>query len=158
MPEMVATELVLWQEWDERLRQYVKKSLKQGQTGDVPDEVVARVEALTNSDTADIYDRGRPRLLTPDDHAAWTNTNIIAADPVLSITDEQINAMTADELLAKLNQLPALAARVLELEKARKYTRKPIVAHAERLIAAAEGEDVSLADQSVAAGLIPSEA
>jgi hypothetical protein len=147
MTTMVAVDhAVTWTEWDERTRSYVHKVLTQGNEADIPDEVVARFEKMPEKKYENQYINTNPRVLSPEDYAAWTDTKFIERDPILSITDEQLKAMPAETLMAKMNILTGLAPRVLDLEKRRNPQRKPIIAHAERLLEASSGGNVSLVD------------
>jgi hypothetical protein len=150
MSEYTAVQTIMWNVWNERERQYVHTTLHQGVTGEVPDDVVARLERLTEED-------GTPRILSPEDYEAWTSATVTAASPVNALSDAQINAMDAQALVGQLNQNPAMAARVLELENSRDKPRKPIISLSERIIAAQQGEDVSLANEDSSTKLTPAE-
>lgn len=142
---VIVDDLVTYTTWDERLRQYVHHKHKRGAVVELPDEVVARLERIPQ-ETDNPRDKGRPRIIPKDDYEGWVSEQAFNADPAQRFTDDQLMAMSGSQLIAELNSTPGLAERVLPLEKDRRYTRKPVVEHCERLLAAGDGEDVSLGD------------
>lgn len=135
---VVVRDAVGWRYWDERLRQYVQKYAFKGDKVHIPTADYHRMNDLAaDSD-------GKPHVLTPEDHEAWTATEVTRVDPVMQLTDDQLMALPPDDLIARLQQVPGLAARVKPLEEARPKPRKPVLNVADRLMKASEGEDVSV--------------
>ncbi len=168
MPRMTVagTDRVTWMEWDERLRQMVHKTLRRGESGDVPDEVVARCELIQAKELEDhlagrVIDHraGHVRLVPEGEYGEYTSEVVLHADPVARFTDEEIRGWDVNTTVAQMNQTPGLAARIVELEESRTPPRKTVLAHAQRLIDAQEGRDVSLAGEPAAEAvqLVPAE-
>lgn len=152
MPRMTAvTDRVTWMEWDDRLRQMVHKTLRRGETGEVPDEVIARIESLRDKEFEDhrtgrVVDHraGHVRLVPEDDYEEYISDAQVSSTPEAQFTDEQIQSWKTDDVIAHLNQTPALAERVLALEEERKTRRKAVLEFAQRVLDAQDGGDVSL--------------
>lgn len=167
MPRMKAVTTVTWSEWDDRTKRMEHKTLHpanpvrgtEAEVADVPDEVVARVEKIRaeelrlnerrrsgRSDGHPIDHRaGHVRWLPEDEYDEYMSSAVTPA-AAQAFTDEQIAGWDADATIAHMNQDPSLARRVLDLEDDRKPRRRAVAAHAQRLIDAQDGEDVSLAD------------
>jgi hypothetical protein len=151
MPTKTAVQTVTWVEWDDKLRRFSHNVLRgpsgtmPAQTGEIPDHVVVALEKISADEIKNRTGTGAPRILDPEDYEAWVSHEVVRAGPENALSDDQINALKADDLMAQLNRNPALADRVLDLEQTRKYKRKPIISLAERLIALENGEDISLA-------------
>lgn len=158
MPEMIATDhMVTWTEWNEKLRAFHHASLRRGQRGEVPEEVIEHLKQA--SEEKDAYGRpvdGRPRLLSPEDYEAWNSTEAVRREPVNRFSDEDIQHMQPEDLLAKMNSIPGFAQRALDLENEREKPRKPIIGHAQRVLDAEKGDDVSLAVADPVVPLVPS--
>jgi hypothetical protein len=153
-----ACDVVTWQQWDERLRAFHFYSAKRGEEFDLPEDVCRQFEL--DAEKVDVNGRlldPRPRVLSPEDYATWTNKVLVKQDPVLSVTDDELKSMDPELLLARMQTLPGLAKRVYELEQKRQPQRKPVLAVAKRMMEAEEGADVALSDPEPAA-LLPSDA
>jgi hypothetical protein len=151
MPNVVViSDMVAWREWDEKRRKdvyhYHQRKGPEPLIVDMPEHEIIRHEDLAVAYPGDPR-FGLPHVVREEDHEAWAADRKVTIDPVWAQSDDQLMALTADGLFAQLNQVPGLAARVLDLEKSRKYTRKAVVEHCERLIEAARGGDVSLVEK-----------
>jgi hypothetical protein len=168
MPRMTAvTDRVTWTEWDERLRRMEHKTLRRDETADVPDEVIARIEQIQKKEVEDhlagrVIDHraGHARLVPEEEYDDYRSTAAAAADPLNRFSDDDIRTWDTDTAVAHMNQLPGIAQRVLDLEEERKPRRRAVTAHAQRLIDATKGSDVSLAPADTVpspAPLLPAE-
>lgn len=161
MARMTAvTDAVNFNEWDDRQKKHILRTMRKGQTADVPDEEVARIEQL-RQDELDANDRrrsgglgdghpvdhraGHIRWVPEDEYEEYTSTVQAETDPLARFSDDEIRGWDADQTIAQMNQIPGMAERVLELEQERKPRRRAVVAHAQRLLDAREGKDVSQA-------------
>lgn len=166
MPEMTAVQhAVCYSEWDDRQKVRVHKTLRRGETANVPDEEIARVEAIREKELADHlagrhvdHRAGQVRWVPKDEYDEYTSTAAVERDPISQFTDEEITAWDPETSVAQMNRLPGLAQRVLDLEEQRKPRRRAVVAHAQRLLDASDGGDVSLAPADTSAQpLLPAE-
>jgi hypothetical protein len=142
---------VTWTAWDDKSRQFVHHTLHRGETAEVPDEHVARINQIQDKEIREhvagrVVDHraGHPRLVPADQYDEYVSSVTTATLPENQFTDEQIRSWGADDTIAYLNRVPALADRVLALEEDRKPKRRAVIAHAERVKAAQDGDDVSL--------------
>jgi hypothetical protein len=150
---VTAVQTVTWVEWDERQRRFEHHVLRaaygnrDAETGDMPETALAHLDKVVADEVKYGTGSGTPRVLPEEDYADWIADERQKVAPEMALSDEQIKAMTADNLMAALTQNNALAPRVIALEEQRTRPRKPILAHANRILAAQAGEDVSLADK-----------
>ncbi len=166
MPRMTAVDhAVNYTEWDDLQKKVQHRTVRRGETAEVSEAEVARVEDVRQREldahlSGRVVDHraGHVRWLPEDEYDEYMSA-AAPVDPLQAVSDEEIGSWSADETIAKLNQLPGLADRVLDLEEARKPRRRAVVAHAERVKAAADGNDVSQAETapSLGLGLLPSD-
>lgn len=154
---VVLEEAVSHATWDEKLRQKDRQTWhggrrSPGEVHEIPDEAYERFTSdKAVNDPRRGARRGLPLVLDADEWEAWNSTERAAAGQV-AVTDDQLKQMSAPDLIATLNNYPHLADRVIALEQERRYTRKAIVEHAEKVREAqAAVEDGRDADVSAAA-------
>lgn len=118
------------------------KALRPGESPihEVPDEALEKWDRDRYHQSRG-HRRGVPIYLPEDEFEGWTSTEASAAQ--LTYSDEQLKQMTAEQLIALVNQTPSIAQRVIDVEQDRRYTRKAVVEHAQKVIDAQAGEDVS---------------
>ena len=136
MPEMVVIDhAVTWMEQNDATKAWEHHAGFRGETHEMPDHVVARFKQLQESD-------GRPLVGTAEEYEDWTRQEAAAVVKPGELSDEQIDAMTPNQLLAAMNANNALASQVLELEGRKKASgsrsRRAIVEHAQRIVDARE--------------------
>lgn len=118
---------VAWNERDELAKAWQHRSAKRGEEVEIPDDQVARFQALTSKD-------GVPRIGTREEYEAWVSGMDAPAGPVGGVTDVQLQVMTPEQVIAHLNNTNVDADRVLSLEESRPRPRKGIVDAAQRII------------------------
>lgn len=138
---MILDDKVTYREWDERLRSYRGVSHKKGEVVDLPEHVVARIDQITHHPDAEVRDRGRLRIIPADEYEAWADTTATTTSPAQRWTDQQLQSMPPNDLIAEINTTAGLAARVVEVEQSRAKPRRAVVEHA-RKVADAERDGV----------------
>lgn len=118
---------------------------------DAPQHVIDQVAAiqakeLRTNEIGRYHDpkAGQVRWVPEDEYEAHMSRETVAARPENRFPDDVIVGWDTNTAIAQVNTVPGLAVRVKQLEEARKYTRKAVVDHCDRVLEAAAGRDVSL--------------
>lgn len=132
MPKVhVIDHAVSWNEVDNLTKTRNHMSAKRGEEVDIPDEALARFKLLQEKD-------GLPRVGSRDEYEAWISGVDVATGAQPIISDQALQALSPEQVIAHMNTNNFDATRVLALEESRPKPRKAILDHAHSILDAAQ--------------------